>query len=250
MSWESGEIKLIYRPIVEQSEGKLIPLEGGEFVLPKNSRLPSCIPGSKLLTNKIKKLSAFGFINDELILTTSATNGLYTASHLFGDEITVDNLYHTGDQWLTGSSDLEKEEYIKIEFTKDPIGMRDDEYLITEYWMIPAYGWSEQPLSLKPTPNSWKLLGSHDGKRWFTINAVENYTTWEAMKINTFTIKGSRTSYKYLKLNITKWNPGDANDPIPFKGLKRLWIFGRPKGKWVAPNLESPNPAFVWAVHV
>ena len=250
MTWYPGEVKLIYRPIVEASEGKLIPLEGGTFVLPKGCRLPSRIAGSKLLTNNIKKLSAFGFINDELTLTTSPSKGLYTASHLFGDAVTIENLAQTGDQWLSSSSDLNTSEYVQIEFRENKSADIPGEYLISEYWMIPAYGWSEQPLGTKATPNTWRLRGSHDGKNWATITKVENFTDWEPMKIRTFSTGRTRTSYRYLKLEITKWNPGDPDDPIPLKGLKRLWIFGRPKNTWIAPNLDSPDPAFVWAVHV
>lgn len=239
--WFRGNPRLWYRDdLVNHPE--LIPLEGQNVKLPPRCTLHRVYPGVKLLTDKIKKLGAKGFENDDVILTASSAIALYPVSALFNEELTVENCFHITDQWLSSSSKLDSEQTIDMEFT-------NTDYVPTEYWIIPAAGVSEAPLRRRATPNTWELLGSNDKIEWTSVHKVENYNEWEPCKIQTFKRKRViNKSFKYLRFVIKKWNPGD--DPNLPVGMRRLWIFGRETSTWTAPNIPSPDAAFVWVVPI
>ena len=235
--WHRGNPKLWYRDdLVNHPE--LIPLEGQEIDL-TDSSLRDIYPGTILLTTPILRLSEGGFCNENCLLNVSSSTALCPPSALFGEELTVDNFSQITDQWWTNDTDLTTKQTITIEFTNTP-------YLPSEYWMIPAAGDSNHILQVRPTPKSWKLQGSYDGKKWFGLDHVENYTDWEVLQIRAFKIK---TRYKKpfakLRLIITEWNPGEEDDLCT--GLRRFWVFGN-TGKYVLPNIPSPDPAFVYVV--
>lgn len=240
--WFRGNPRLWYRPDLE-NHPELIPLEGQEVVLPKGSTLSKVIPGVKLLTKNIKKLEQCGWSNDDLILNTAKSMGLYPVSNLFKDEITSDNLAKIADQWLSSDSSLATKETIIIQF-------KFEKYIPTEYWMIPAAGDGENVLRRRPTPRDWVLQGSNDKVRWSTLHDVKDYEDWAPITISTFHAAKTRSAWTYIRLVITKWNPGDDHGGEQYVGLRRLWIFGRPARKWIAPDLPSPDPAFVWVVPV
>ena len=239
--WFRGNPRLWYRDdLVNHPE--LIPLEGQNVKLPPRSTLPRVYPGVKLLTSPIKKLGDKGFTNEDVILTASSSIALYPVSALFNDEITIENCFHITDQWLSSGMTTNSEQYIDIEFT-------NTEYVPTEYWIIPAAGTAEAPLRKRATPNTWVLAGSNDKVKWTNLHTVEDYNEWEPCHIQTFKRKKvTNTTFKYLRFTISKWNPGeDESAPV---GMRRLWIFGRETHTWTAPNIPSPDPAFVWVVPV
>lgn len=239
--WFRGNPRLWYRDdLINHPE--LIPLEGQNVKLPARCTLPRVYPGVKLLTNPIKKLGDKGFTNDDVILTASSSIALYPVSTLFNDEITIDNCFHITDQWFSSGMTIESEQYIDIEFT-------NTDYVPTEYWIIPAAGIAEAPLRRRATPNTWELAGSNDRVKWTNLHKVEDYNDWEPCRIQTFRRKKvTNKTFKYLRLTIHKWNQGD-DESAPV-GIRRLWIFGREANTWTAPNIPSPDPAFVWVVPI
>lgn len=237
--WYRGNPRLWYRDdLVNHPE--LIPLEGQNVKLPKNSTLNRIYPGVKLLTEPIKKLGSTGFENEDLILNASSAVGIYPISTVFNEELTIDNFYHITDQWWANTSDLNSSQTIEIEFI-------NTSYNPTEYWIIPANGTSDAPMSVRPTPNTWKLEGSNDKVTWIKLHEVKDFTKWNVCQIETFRRKRPvNKAYKYLKFTISKWNAGDY--PSMEVGLRRFWIFGKENSDWVAPNIPSPDPAFVYVV--
>ena len=97
--------------------------------------------------------------------------------------------------------------------------------------MIPAAGDGENVLRRRPTPRDWVLQGSNDKVRWSTLHDVKDYEDWAPITISTFHAAKTRSAWQYV-------------------GLRRLWIFGRPARKWIAPDLPSSDPAFVWVVPI
>ena len=79
---------------------------------------------------------------------------------------------------------------------------------------------------------------------------VKDYEDWAPITISTFHAAKTRSAWTYIRLVITKWNPGDEHGGEQYVGLRRLWIFGRPARKWIAPDLPSSDPAFVWVVPI
>lgn len=237
--WYRGNPRLWYRDdLVNHPE--LIPLEGQNVKLPRNSTLGRIYPGVKLLTTPIKKLGANGFENDDLVMSASNSLGLYPGSTLLNEELTIDNFYHISDQWWANTSDLDSVQTIEIEFT-------NTSYTPTEYWIIPANGTSDAPMAKRPTPNTWILEGSNDKESWTKLHEVKNFDKWNVCQIETF--KRSRPNsktYKYLRLVISKWNAGEY--PSMEVGLRRFWVFGKENRNWIAPNIPSPDPAFVYVV--
>lgn len=218
---------------------ELVMLDGQDIPYDKATDLLKVYPNGELLTKPLEKHTSLGFENADVILKVSVANGMYPAFNLFGEEITADNFNKITEQWLSGSTDLNRPIDIDIRF-------KHKEYMITEYWLLPASGVADNAFILHPTPNSWTLKGVV-GNRWYTIDKRSKVEDWEAFNVKDYKVTNPRVC-SYLRLTITKWNPGEIEKEDFYTGLKRLWIFGREKNKFTLPKLQSPDENFVWVV--
>jgi hypothetical protein len=238
--WFRGNPRLWYRDdLINHPE--LIPLEGQEVTIERGNTFHKVYPGAKLLTEEVSVMKTHGFENQDLVLSYSPFKGLYNVGNIFGEALTTDNLFKVADQWLMPETSLSTEASVEINF-------KHKKHIPVEYWIIPAFGTSDNPIVNRPTPRSWKLMCSNDGEKWTTAHTVKNYDKWDSINIQQFKVtKYIRTPYSYMKLVITEWNPGE--EPNLEVGLRRFWLFGRPdKNIWLAPNLPSPDPAFVYVI--
>lgn len=244
--WHQANPKLWYRDdLVNHPE--LIALDGSELTDEEAEGLSTVYPGSKLLTETVRNLTANGYENNFVSMKVDVSTGDYFGANLFNDEIDLTNFSKSTDQWLTGSTDLSTEHSVTITFKGGYV------YRPTEYWMIPAAGTATQLYATRPTPKDWVLEGSVNGSAWVKIDERTNYTDWEPFSVRTFKIS-SLEEYSYLRLRITAWNAGDdltedfAETESLFTGLRRLWIFGRKPNTFSVPNIPSPSDEFVWVV--
>lgn len=238
--WLISNPKLWYRDdLVNHPE--LIVLDGSEISPDRATDLARVFPGSKLITTPLEHLSGSSFENDHVSLVADSYTGSYLPSNLFGDELSISNFSKVLDQWMTSSTNLESTHTLTVTikggFTYRP----------TEYWVIPAAGTGTNVLATRPTPRDWTFEGSNDNETWTALDThtdVES-STWEACTVRTFSIN-TLENYAYFRLQITKWNAGETGaEEI---GLRRFWIFGRKNGVFSLPNIESPDPDFVYVV--
>ena len=236
--WDISNPRLWYRDdLVNHPE--LIPLEGQTIDISKIGKINKVYPGSVLLTEKITKLHNSVFTNDKINVNVDTYKGLYTPSGLFEETISISNIAHVSEQWLTGDSDITKQHFISIEL--------DEPALLTEYWMIAAIGTKDRIDAKYPTPKQWIVYGSKDNDKWDVIdrhNEIQN--NWESWKINNYKVTCD-TDYKYYKFIFTEWHPTEDKDAIS-TGLKRLYVFGRPIDQFIVPNIPSPDDSFVWVI--
>ena len=236
-NWKICSPKLWYLDDVRKHP-ELVALDGSVIPLKDAGDLPIYYPGTKLLNDKVSKFTPHGFENDDIILSVSKFWGLYAASALCDEELSIDNIAKAANQWLTGTNDTHSTDTVTITFKHDP-------QVITEYWIIPAFGTSESILEKRPAPKKWKLLGSNDKENWVTLNEHrERINHWEPASGRSFKVKND-TAYKYIRLTITEWH---ATSKILYTGLRRLWIFGRPADSFILPNIQSPSEEFVYVV--
>ena len=236
-NWRIYSPKLWYLDDVRRHP-ELVALDGSVIPLKDAGDLPIYYPGTKLLNDKVSKFTSHGFENNDIILSVSKFWGLYAASALCDEELSIDNIAKAANQWLTGTNDVHSTDTITITFKHDP-------QVITEYWIIPAFGTSESILEKRPAPKKWKLLGSNDKENWVTLNEHrERISHWEPASGRSFKVKND-TAYKYIRLTITEWHPSKQ---ILYTGLRRLWIFGRPADSFILPNIQSPSEEFVYVV--
>ncbi len=231
--------KLWYRDdLVNHPE--LVPLEGGTIPYADAKLLTKIYSGATLLTDKITKIRDTVFLNGDLTLRVDTFDGLYAPYYLFEDPISTENIAKVAEQWLTGDTDIDNIHTVTITLNEPKV--------ISEYWMIAAVGTSEYIDKLHPTPKSWKLLGSNDNKHFSIIDEQQltDPTCWQSWHICPFRVSDeSNTAYTQIILLITEWFPSD--EPLS-TGLKRLWLFGRPKDLFVLPDIPCPNESFVWVV--
>lgn len=219
---------------------ELIALDGQTINIHKAHTLAEVYPGTALLNEKVTKLTSKGFINANITLSVDFFQGLYLPAALCGDELSIDNIMKVSDQWLTGSSKLDKEHHVTISFNHTP-------HLVTEYWVIPAFGTVDQIDAKRPTPKTWTLEGSNDGVNWDIIDQHnEKKNHWQPFKGRSFKVK-TNTEYAKIKLSISAWHPG-TDDELFYTGLRRFWLFGRPKDSFILPKLDTPSDDFVWVV--
>ena len=229
--------KLWYRDDLARHP-ELVALDGETIPLKEAGDLPSYYPGSKVLNDKVTKFTPHGFENQDIILSVSKFQGLYAASALCDDVISIDNITKVGNQWLTGINDSDSEDAVTISFKNDP-------YVVTEYWIIPAFGTSENVLEERPSPKQWKLEGSNDKTHWVILDEHrEEPKLWEPAKGRAFKVYDNK-SYHHVRLTISKWHPTEEK---LYTGLRRFWLFGRPNNSFILPNIPSPSEEFAYVV--
>lgn len=230
--------QLMYRDALAHRPD-LIALEGGTVNLRSVPELAKVYSGSKLLNTPVKKFTNKGFENADYILSTSAAQGMYLPSTLSGSEITLSNVTQTIDQWLTGSKRCSISQTVTITFK------RDERYVPTSYWIIPAAGVPENAGILRPTPKIWTLSGLNEKGEWVVLDKHdEKINKWEPWRIRCFNIaKSKQKAVSSVKLEIKLWHP--SAEPL-YTGLRRFWLFGRPKNQFILPNIPSPSDEFVY----
>lgn len=219
---------------------ELVPLDGRELTDQEATWLSEVYPGTKLATDPIKTFSTGIFENETLILKASSYSDGYFASHLFNDVLSIDNIFHQMDQWLTGSTNLSAEQSVTVSFKNDIT------YRPSEYWICPANGTSDALAAKRPAPKSWVFEGSNDEVQWDILDQKdEAENLWNIFTFRMFSLDTSAV-YKHLRLRITSWHEGDVETLDT--GLRRLYIFGRKNGVFSLPEVESPHPDFAWVV--
>src|SRR5574344_1821 len=233
-----GNPRLWYRDdLVNHPE--LIPLEGQTIDISKVGSINKVYPGSVLLTEKITRLHDNVFTNGRINVNVDMYKGLYTPSGLFEEPISISNIAHVSEQWLTGDNDITKQHFISIELN-DPV-------LLTEYWMIAAIGTKDRIDAKYPTPKQWIVYGSKDNDKWDIVDKRNELSdNWKSWKINSYKVT-CNTDYKYYKFVFTDWHPTEDEDAIS-TGLKRLYVFGRPINQFIVPDIPSPDDSFVWVI--
>lgn len=233
-----GNPRLWYRDdLVNHPE--LIPLEGQTIDISKVGSINKVYPGSVLLTEKITRLHDNVFTNGRINVNVDMYKGLYTPSGLFEEPISISNIAHVSEQWLTGDNDITKQHFISIELN-DPV-------LLTEYWMIAAIGTKDRIDAKYPTPKQWIVYGSKDNDKWDIVDKRNELSdNWKSWKINSYKVT-CNTDYKYYKFVFTEWHPTEDEDAIS-TGLKRLYVFGRPINQFILPDIPSPDDSFVWVI--
>lgn len=236
--WDIGNPRLWYRDdLVNHPE--LIPLEGQTIDISKVGNINKVYPGSVLLTEKITRLHDNVFTNGRINVNVDMYKGLYTPSGLFEEPISISNIAHVSEQWLTGDNDITKQHFISIELN-DPV-------LLTEYWMIAAIGTKDRIDAKYPTPKQWIVYGSKDNDKWDIVDKRNELSdNWKSWKINSYKVT-CNTDYKYYKFVFTEWHPTEDEDAIS-TGLKRLYVFGRPINQFILPDIPSPDDSFVWVI--
>lgn len=236
-NWNPHNPRLWYADDL-RNHPELIALDGSTIPLDKAGTLPKYYPGSTLLNDEVTKFTPQGFENDAIILSASKWQGLYVASALCDSELSVENITKVANQWLTGTNDIHSTDSITITFKHDP-------QIVTEYWVIPAFGTTESILEPRPAPKKWQLLGSNDKENWEVVDShKERINHWQAPSGRSFRVK-SNTAYKYLRLTISDWF---VTKEKLYTGLRRLWLFGRPADSFVLPNVPSNSDEFVYVV--
>lgn len=233
-----GNPRLWYRDdLVNHPE--LTPLEGQTIDISKVGSINKVYPGSVLLTEKITRLHDNVFTNGRINVNVDMYKGLYTPSGLFEEPISITNISHVSEQWLTGDNDITKQHFISIELN-DPV-------LLTEYWMIAAIGTKDRIDAKYPTPKQWIVYGSKDNDKWDIVDKRNELSdNWKSWKINSYKVT-CNTDYKYYKFVFTEWHPTEDEDAIS-TGLKRLYVFGRPINQFILPDIPSPDDSFVWVI--
>lgn len=233
-----GNPRLWYRDdLVNHPE--LMPLEGQTIDISKVGSINKVYPGSVLLTEKITRLHDNVFTNGRINVNVDMYKGLYTPSGLFEEPISITNISHVSEQWLTGDNDITKQHFISIELN-DPV-------LLTEYWMIAAIGTKDRIDAKYPTPKQWIVYGSKDNDKWDIVDKRNELSdNWKSWKINSYKVT-CNTDYKYYKFVFTEWHPTEDEDAIS-TGLKRLYVFGRPINQFILPDIPSPDDSFVWVI--
>lgn len=233
-----GNPRLWYRDdLVNHPE--LMPLEGQTIDISKVGSINKVYPGSVLLTEKITRLHDNVFTNGRINVNVDMYKGLYTPSGLFEEPISISNIAHVSEQWLTGDNDITKQHFISIELN-DPV-------LLTEYWMIAAIGTKDRIDAKYPTPKQWIVYGSKDNDKWDIVDKRNELSdNWKSWKINSYKVT-CNTDYKYYKFVFTEWHPTEDEDAIS-TGLKRLYVFGRPINQFILPDIPSPDDSFVWVI--
>jgi hypothetical protein len=236
--WDLGNPRLWYRDdLVNHPE--LMPLEGQTIDISKVGSINKVYPGSVLLTEKITRLHDNVFTNGRINVNVDMYKGLYTPSGLFEEPISISNIAHVSEQWLTGDNDITKQHFISIELN-DPV-------LLTEYWMIAAIGTKDRIDAKYPTPKQWIVYGSKDNDKWDIVDKRNELSdNWKSWKINSYKVT-CNTDYKYYKFVFTEWHPTEDEDAIS-TGLKRLYVFGRPINQFILPDIPSPDDSFVWVI--
>ena len=236
--WELGNPRLWYRDdLVNHPE--LMPLEGQTIDISKVGNINKVYSGSVLLTEKITRLHDNVFTNGRMNVNVDMYKGLYTPSGLFEEPISITNISHVSEQWLTGDNDITKQHFISIELN-DPV-------LLTEYWMIAAIGTKDRIDAKYPTPKQWIVYGSKDNDKWDIVDKRNELSdNWKSWKINSYKVT-CNTDYKYYKFVFTEWHPTEDEDAIS-TGLKRLYVFGRPINQFILPDIPSPDDSFVWVI--
>jgi hypothetical protein len=236
--WDLGNPRLWYRDdLVNHPE--LMPLEGQTIDISKVGSINKVYPGSVLLTEKITRLHDNVFTNGRINVNVDMYKGLYTPSGLFEEPISITNISHVSEQWLTGDNDITKQHFISIELN-DPV-------LLTEYWMIAAIGTKDRIDAKYPTPKQWIVYGSKDNDKWDIVDKRNELSdNWKSWKINSYKVT-CNTDYKYYKFVFTEWHPTEDEDAIS-TGLKRLYVFGRPINQFILPDIPSPDDSFVWVI--
>ena len=238
--WLVSNPRLWYRDdLINHPE--LLPLEGGEISDLQAEHISNIYPGTKLLSTEPNTLTANGFENDDLTLSSSSFYGDFVASRLFGDEITFESIVKITDQWLSASADISQEQSATVGFKGGHT------YRVTEYWLCPAAGTATELFKRRPTPKDWVLEGSVDGQAWVTLDAHTNEPAenWDPITTRMFTCTNME-SYAFIRIRVTSWNAGDSSDLQT--GLRRFWIFGRKKNVFALPDLASPHPDFVYVI--
>lgn len=236
--WDLGNPRLWYRDdLVNHPE--LIPLEGQTIDISKVGSINKVYPGSVLLTEKITRLHDNVFTNGRINVNVDMYKGLYTPSGLFEEPISITNISHVSEQWLTGDNDITKQHFINIEL--------DEPKLLIEYWMIAAIGTKDRIDAKYPTPKQWIVYGSKDNDKWDIVDKRNELSdNWKSWKINSYKVT-CNTDYKYYKFVFTEWHPTEDEDAIS-TGLKRLYVFGRPINQFILPDIPSPDDSFVWVI--
>lgn len=237
-SWDITNPRLWYRDdLVNHPE--LIPLEGQTINIEEASGISKVYPGSVLITEPITTLRDGVFKNNTMEVRVDRYDGLYLPIGLFDEPLSIENISHVTEQWLTGDSDINKVHYITITM--------DEPVMLTEYWMMAAVGTKDRIDARHPTPNRWLILGSIDAENWELVDsrtALDD--SWKCWQFNTYSVKCEK-EYTHFKFAFIAWNPTEDNEASS-TGLKRLYAFGRPKNKFIVPNIPSPDDAFVWVI--
>lgn len=235
--WDIYNPRLWYRDDLK-NHPELIPLEGQTVDYETVGNLAKAYNGSVLLSTQLTKLQGDYFTNGSISLKVNKFDGLYVPTSLFGDTMSVNNISHTTDQWLTGDPNVNSMHTVTIKFDKPT--------LLTEYWMIAAIGTATIIDKERPSPKHWLVYGSNDSERWDVLDerdeSADNWGYWHINSYNPNSVK----AYRYIKIVISAWHP--TEDSTLSTGLKRLYLFGRPSDKFTLPNIPSPNDSFVWVV--
>jgi hypothetical protein len=217
---------------------ELIPLEGQTIDYKFAGRLPTVYTGSVLLSTPLTKLSNGYFVNDTIGMKVDKFDGLYSPTALFNEPMSTENISHVADQWLTGDANTSAIHTVQVKFAEPQV--------LTEYWMMAAIGTKDIIDAERPSPRHWLVYGSDDNEQWDIIcEQSEDADNWGYWNLRTYKIHHAR-AYKYIKIVITAWYA--VENKTLSTGLKRLYLFGRPADKFILPNIQSPDDAFVWVV--
>lgn len=237
-NWSIANPRLWYRDDLA-NHPELIPLEGQTIDIADAAELSKVYTGSVLLTDKLNKMLDGKFTNPSVSVSVDNFEGLYTPAGLFDDPISVENVSHVTEQWLTGDSNLFRPHYVEFEFTEPTV--------LTEYWIIAAIGTQNHIDAPYPSPKHWLIYGENsNGSLDLLDEHTEDIDNWGYWNINTYKI-ASNKAYTKFKFIFTSWHPTEDEEAIS-TGLKRLYLFGRPADKFILPNIPSPDDAFVWVV--
>lgn len=239
-TWTVAQPRLWYRNDIP-NHPELVALEGQIISDDQAEHLSSVYPGTRLLTDKITKLSSSFMENDYITLSVSSFNGLYLGGNIFNDPITLTDVAKHTDQWLTGSTDVNSPATITVTFKNNVT------YRPHQYWIIPTNGTPEK-LGIKGcTPRDWVFEASTDGNSWETIDSHTGVEAdeWDIFNVRIFDIETEK-EYNQYRITITKWNAGEIEGMST--GLRRLWIFGKKIGQFSLPNIPSPSDEFSWVV--
>lgn len=237
-NWSMANPRLWYRDdLVNHPE--LIPLEGQTIDIEAASNIRRIYPGSVLLTEPLSTMRDGIFRNNTMEVKVDRYDGLYLPTGLFDEPLSIENISHVTEQWLTGDNDTNSTHSITIKLAEPTI--------MTEYWMMAAVGTKDRIDARHPTPNRWLVFGSIDAENWELVDSNTTFDdSWKCWQFNTYSVKCEKV-YVYFKFTFVAWNPTEDNEAAS-TGLKRLYVFGRPKNKFIVPSIPSPDDAFVWVV--
>lgn len=174
-----------------------------------------------------------------IVCSSTSSAGIKTIGlpqHVFYPMMSFDNI-STESQWISDSDDLETPQYVGYVF--------DNRYLtLKSVHLIARIGNTGKPGLVAPSPKSFRIEGTKDGKTWEEISEVYEIKSWTFLTPVVIDFKEYPPKYRGFRVYIYSWNPGDADsNEILNTGLLRVkFTFEEDSENWFTiPNFTLLN---------